>query len=150
MLINQGTTKCNRYQTLGRFPQLTSVQQVFPDPFPRASDITLLLGKASLPLLGCEGDGFGSAFLLPLQLPDGIRGIGSFKSTARKCQAFVNKFELGGEHVLLLDELAKGIVVLAIARDVGNEPELVGSDGGIAEFLEVCSPPNEHVMEPGG
>src|SRR5712672_930473 len=36
-------------------PQLTSVQRAFPNPFPRAGDITLLLDKASSPLLKGQG-----------------------------------------------------------------------------------------------
>ena len=122
---------------------------MFPDPFPRAGDITLPLGKASLPLLGCEGDRFGLAFLLPLQLTDGLRGIGSFESTTCEPQAFADEFELGGEHVLLLNELAKGVMILAVSGDIGDEPEVVGSDGGIAELLKVGSPSDEHVVEPG-
>ena len=35
--------------------KLTPVQRVFPNPFPRAGDITLLLGKVSLPLLKLGG-----------------------------------------------------------------------------------------------
>jgi len=44
MLINQGTEKHNKYQTLGRFPELTSVQRAFPNLFPRAGVIGKLRG----------------------------------------------------------------------------------------------------------
>jgi len=146
MLINQGTI----VQTLGQFPELTSVQWVFPDPFPRASDITLPLGKVSLPLLGRLGNQFGSAFLLPLQLSDGVWGVGGLKSATRESQAFTDKFELGREHVLLLEELTEGVMVLMVARDIGDEAKFVGGDDGVAELLEVRGLPNEHLVEPGG
>ena len=106
MLINQGTKKHDKYQTLGRFPLLTPVQRAFPDPFPRASDITPSLGKVSLPLLGGERHGFGLLVLLPLQLPNGVRSVGGLKTTLCEPEAFVNEFEFSSEHVLLLDELS--------------------------------------------
>src|SRR5712672_1975772 len=93
-------------QTLGQFPELTPVQRVFPDPFPGASDITPPLGKASLPLLRSKGDRFGSPILLPLQLSDDLGGIGGLKTTPREREALPDKLQLGGEHVLLLNELA--------------------------------------------
>src|SRR5712671_1024352 len=148
--VQMARSKTHKHDNITAGSKLTLVQRVFPDPFPRAGDITLLLGKASLPLLGGEGDGFSSAVLLPLQLSNGVWGIGGFELTVCKCQAFVDKFELGSEHVLLLNELVEGVVVLVIVRDVGDEPKLVGSDGGVAELLEVCSLPDEHMMEPGG
>jgi len=50
-------------------------------------------------------DSVGPSVLFPLQLTDKVRGVGGFKSTPRKSEAFVDKFELGREHVLLLNEL---------------------------------------------
>src|SRR5712675_110495 len=92
-------------QALGRFPELTSVQRVFPDPFPRAGDITPPLGKVSLPLLRGKGDGFGPPVLLPLQLSDGSGHIGGLETASRERETFPDELQLGSEHVLLLDEL---------------------------------------------
>ena len=39
-------------------------------------------------------------------------------------------------------------MVLAIARDIGNEAEVVGGDGGVLELLEVSGAPNEHMVVP--
>jgi len=50
---------------------------------------------------------------------------------------------------LLQDELAKGIVVLAITRDVGDDAQVVGLDCGIAELLESRCASDEHRVEPG-
>src|SRR5712672_624661 len=101
MSINQGTDQ-HKTQPLGWFPQLTLVQWALPNPFPRAGDITPPLGKVSLPLLWGEGYGFSPPILLPLQLPDDIGCVSSLETTPHESEAFSDKFEFGGEHVLLL------------------------------------------------
>jgi len=93
-------------QVLGRFPELTSVQWAFPNPFPRAGDITPPLGKASLPLLWGIGYRLSPLVLLPLQLSDDVSSIGGLESALRESEALLDEFEFGGEHLLLLDELA--------------------------------------------
>ena len=105
MSINQGTEKHDMRQTLGWFPLLTPVQRVFPDPFLRAGDITPSLGKVSLPLLRGVGYGLGPPILLPLQLSDGVCCISSLEAALHETEPFAKELELGGEHVLLLDEL---------------------------------------------
>jgi len=53
-----GTIETHKQDNIMAGSKLTPVQWAFPNPFLRASDITLLLGKASLPLLkwlGREG-----------------------------------------------------------------------------------------------
>jgi len=51
---------------------------------------------------------------------------------------------------LLLNELSQDVVVLAIAGDIGNDAEVVGGEGSVAELLEMSTTADEHVMEPGG
>ena len=129
--------------------KLTPVQWAFPDPFPRAGDITPPLDKASLPLLWSEGYGFSPSILLPLQLPDDACCIGSLETTLCESKAFLNELEFGGEHVLLLNELMQGVVVLTVAREVGDEAVVVGGDRGIPKLLEVGGMSDEHVVVPG-
>jgi len=57
-------------------------------------------------LLRGVGNGVWPSVLLPLQLPNDVRGVGGFESTPRETEAFADEFELGSEHVLLLEELA--------------------------------------------
>ena len=92
---------------------------------------------------------FGPPVLLPLQLSDDSRGVRGFKSTPRETKPFTNKLELGREHVLLLDELLQDVMVLTEARDVGDDAEVVGRVRGVAQFLEVSGPTDEHMVEPG-
>jgi len=61
-----------------------------------------------------------------------------------------NEFEFGGEHLLLLDELPQDVVVLAVARDIGDDAKVVGGEGSVAELFEAGTTTNEHVMEPRG
>jgi len=101
-------------------------------------------------LLRGVGNGFGPPVFLPLQLPHKVGGVSGFEATSREAQAFADEFELGGEHLLLLYELAQKVVVLAIPGDVGDDAEVVGVVGGVAELLEASGPPNEHAVKPGG
>jgi len=141
----------NKHQKWASSPKLTPVQQAFPNLFPRASDIILLLDKVSLPLLGGERKRLLNLLLLfPLQLSNDIRGIGGLELSACETEPFSNKVKLGGEHVLLLDELAEGIMVLVVVRDIGHNAQVVGFDGGIAKLLESGHASNEHGMEPRG
>jgi len=57
-------------------------------------------------LFGGVGNGVWPPVLLPLQLPNDVRGVGGFKSTPRETEAFADEFKFGRKHVLLLDELA--------------------------------------------
>jgi len=101
--------------------------------------------------LGSEGYcGVGSSVLLPLQLPDEVGRIGGLEPTSRETKTFPDQFELSGEHVLLLEELAQRVMVLAEAGDVGDDAEVVESVGGVAELLEVGGAADEHVVEPRG
>src|SRR5712672_4368980 len=50
-LMAQARKRTHKQQDIMTGSQLTPVQRAFPNPFPRAGDITLPLGKASLPLL---------------------------------------------------------------------------------------------------
>src|SRR5882672_7284460 len=98
-----------------------------------------------------EGDGcVGSSVFLPLQLSDEVGRIGGLEPTSRETKTFPDQFELSGEHVLLLEELAQHVVVLTEAGDVGDDAEVVESVGGVAELLEVGGTTDEHVMEPRG
>ena len=64
-----------------------------------------------------EGDGcVRSSILLPLQLSDEVGRIGGLEPTSRETKTFPDQFELSGEHVLLLEELAQHVVVLTEAR----------------------------------
>jgi len=135
---------------VGRFPELTPVQRAFPNPLLRASDITPPLGKVSLPLLRSEGYGFGPSVLLPLQLSNNICRVGGLEATLRESEAFLDELEFSGKHVLLLNELAQGVVVLTVAREVGDETIVVSGDRGILKLLKVGGMPDEHVMIPGG
>jgi len=57
--------------------------------------------------LRSEGDGgVGSSVLFPLQLPDEVGRIGGLEPTSCETKTFPDQFELSGEHVLLLEELA--------------------------------------------
>src|SRR5712671_5988514 len=104
-------------------------------------------------MAGLRGEGYcgvGSPVLLPLQLPNEAGRIGGLEPTSRETKAFPDQFELSGEHVLLLEELAQHIVVLAEAGDVGDDAEVVEGMGGVAELLEVGGAADEHVVEPRG
>jgi len=104
-----------------------------------------------VPGLWSEGYcGVGSSVLLPLQLPNEVGRIGGLEPTSRETKTFPDQFELSGEHVLLLEELAQHVVVLAEAGDVGDDAEVVESVGGVAELLEVGGTTDEHVVEPRG
>ena len=106
----------NTSQALGQFPELTLVQWAFPNLFPGAGDIIPLLDKASLPLLGGERKWLLDPLLLfPFELSDDIGGISGLEPSMCKAKSFTDEVELGREHILLLDELAKGIVVLMVA-----------------------------------
>src|SRR5712671_2019644 len=94
--------------------------------------------------------GVGPSVLLPLQLPDEVGRIGGLEPTSRETKTFPDQFEFSGEHVLLLEELAQHVVVLAEAGDIGDDAEVVKSVGGVAELLEVGGAADEHVMEPRG
>ena len=96
------------------------------------------------------GDGFGPAVFLPLQLPNDVRGVGGFKAAAREAKTLANEFELGGEHLLFLDELPQNVVVLAIAGDVGDDAEVVSGEGSVAKLFETGTTADEHVVEPRG
>jgi len=87
---------------------------------------------------------------LPLQLPDEIQGVAGFEAAVCEAKTFANEFELGGEHLLLLNELPQEVMVLAIARDVGDDTEVVSEEGSVAELFEMGTMPDEHVMEPRG
>src|SRR5882672_5984063 len=98
-----------------------------------------------------EGDGcVGSSVFLPLQLPDEVGRIGGLEPTSRETKTFPDQFELSGEHVLLLEELAQHVVVLAEAGDIGDDAEVVESVGGVTELLEVGGAADEHMVEPRG
>src|SRR6267154_990233 len=102
---------------------------------------------------GLRGEGYrgvGPPVLLPLQLPDEVGRIGGLEPTSRETKTFPDQFELSGEHVLLLEELAQHVVVLTEAGDVGDDAEVVEGVGGISELLEVGGPTDEHVVEPRG
>src|SRR5712671_6495004 len=104
-------------------------------------------------MAGLRGEGYcgvGSPVLLPLQLPDEAGRIGGLEPTSRETKTFPDQFELSGEHVLLLEELAQYVVVLAEAGDIGDDAEVVESVGGVAELLEVGGAADEHVVEPRG
>src|SRR5712671_4561277 len=104
-------------------------------------------------MAGLRGEGYcgvGSPVLLPLQLPDEAGRIGGLEPTSRETKTFPDQFELSGEHVLLLEELAQHIVVLTEAGDVGDDAEVVKGVGGVTELLEVGGPTDEHVVEPRG
>ena len=94
--------------------------------------------------------GVGPSVLLPLQLSDEVGRIGGLEPTSRETKTFPDQFELSGEHVLFLEELAQHVVVLAEAGDIGNDAEVVESVGGVAELLEVGGAADEHVVEPRG
>ena len=98
-------------------------------------------------LSGSVRDGLGASIFLPLQLPDEVRGVGGFKATAREAKTLANEFELGGEHLLLLNELAQKVMVLAVAGDVGDDAEVVRGQGGVAELLEAGATTDEHVVD---
>ena len=101
--------------------------------------------------LGSEGHRcVGSSVLLPLQLSNEVGRIGGLEPTSRETKTFPDQFELSGEHVLLLEELAQYVVVLAEAGDIGDNAEVVESMGGVAELLEVGGAADEHVVEPRG
>src|SRR5712672_4112728 len=51
MAQQHGTNETHNQSNIMAGSKLTPVQWAFPNPFPRAGDITLLLGKVSLPLL---------------------------------------------------------------------------------------------------
>jgi len=93
--------------------------------------------------------GVGPSVLLPLQLSDETGRIGGLEPTSRETKTFPDQFELSSEHVLLLEELAQHVVVLAEAGDIGDDAEVVESVGGVAELLEVGGTADEHVVEPG-
>jgi len=78
--------------------------------------------------------------LFPLQLADNVGGIGRLEPSVCEAEPLSNEVELGGEHVLLLDELTKGIVVLAVTRDVSDDAQVVGFDCGIAKLLKLGRP----------
>src|SRR5712671_3473193 len=102
-------------------------------------------------MTGFQGEGYGgvgSSVFLPLKLSDEIGRIGGLEPTSRETKTFPDQFELSGEHVLLLKELAQRVVVLAEAGDIGDDAEVVESVGGVAEFLEVGGTADEHVVEP--
>src|SRR5712671_952937 len=104
-------------------------------------------------MTGFQGEGYGgvgSSVLLPLQLSDEVGRIGGLEPTSRETKTFPDQFELSGEHVLLLKELAQHVVVLTEAGDIGDDAEVVESVGGVAELLEVGGTSDEHVMEPRG
>src|SRR5712671_5425901 len=104
-------------------------------------------------MTGFQGEGYGgvgSSVLLPLQLSNEVGRIGGLEPTSRETKTFSDQFELGGEHVLLLEELAQHVVVLTEAGDVGDDSEVVESVGGVAELLEVGGAADEHVVEPRG
>ena len=108
-------------------------------------------GEATMPgLRGERYGGVGPSVFLPLQLSDEVGRIGGLEPTSRETKTFPDQFELSGEHVLLLEELAQHVVVLAEAGDVGDDAEVVEGVSGVAELFEVRGPPNEHVMEPRG
>jgi len=71
-------------------------------------------------LLRSVGDGIGPPVFFPLQLSNKVRGVRSFESSPREAEAFANEFELGGEHVLLLQELTQDVVVLPKPGNVGG------------------------------
>ena len=95
----------------------------------------------SLPLLGSKGERLlNLPLLFPLQLADNVGGIGRLEPSVCEAEPLSNEVELGGEHVLLLDELTKGIVVLAVTRDVSDDAQVVGFDCGIAKLLKLGRP----------
>jgi len=94
--------------------------------------------------------GVGPPVLLPLQLPHEVGGVSGFEAASRESQAFADEFELGGEHLLLLNELAQKVMVLAVAGDVGDDAEVVSGVRGVTELFEVGGSADEHVVEPGG
>src|SRR5712671_4374431 len=101
--------------------------------------------------LGREGyRDVGPSVFLPLQLSNEVGRIGGLEPTSRETKTFPDQFELSGEHVLLLEELAQHVVVLAKAGDIGNDAEVVESVGGVTELFEVGGTTDEHVMEPRG
>jgi len=51
MAQQHSTNETRNQSNITAGSKLTLVQWVFPNPFPRAGDITLPLGKVSLPLL---------------------------------------------------------------------------------------------------
>jgi len=110
-------------------------------------------GRGEATVSDLRGEGYGgvrSSVLLPLQLSNEVGRIGGLEPTSRETKAFPDQFELSGEHVLLLKELAQHVVVLAEAGDVGDDAEVVESVGGVAELLKVGGTTDEHVVEPRG
>src|SRR5712671_7751809 len=104
-------------------------------------------------MTGLRGEGYcgvGPSVLLPLQLSDKVGRIGGLEPTSRETKTFPDQFELSGEHVLFLEELAQHVVVLAEAGDIGNDAEVVESVRGVTELFEVGGAPDEHVVEPRG
>src|SRR5882757_10560484 len=101
-------------------------------------------------LRGERYGGVGPSVLLPLQLSDEVGRIGGLEPTSRETKAFPDQFELSGEHVLLLEELAQHVVVLAEAGDIGDDAEVVEGVGGVAKLLEVGGATDEHMVEPRG
>src|SRR5712671_914883 len=99
--------------------------------------------------LGREGyRDVGPSVFLPLQLSNEVGRIGGLEPTSRETKTFPDQFELSGEHVLLLEELAQHVVVLPEAGDVGDDAEVVEGVGGVAELLEVGGTADEHMVEP--
>jgi len=83
-------------------------------------------------------------------LSNEVGRIGGLEPTSRETKTFPDQFELGGEHVLFLEELAQHVVVLAEAGDIGDDAEVVEGVGGVTELLEVGGAADEHVVEPRG
>ena len=87
--------------------------------------------------------------LLPLQLADDVGSVSRLEPSTREAKPLSNKVKLSREHLLLLDELAKGVMVLAIVGDICDDAQIVGLDCGIAKLFKSGCTPDEHGVEPG-
>src|SRR5712672_4401779 len=132
--VTDRTSERNIDQTLGRFPELTPVHRVFPDPIPGAGDITLHSEWTSSSTASirsrANGEVTSDGEATVLAMTDGLEtseasmSVGSAEADATGLLKGFGKFSFGAEGVDGGVEFAKLVFALSEACDVGCEPPI--------------------------
>src|SRR5712671_5740386 len=119
---------------LGRFPELTPVHRVQPNPIPGAGDITPHSEWTSLSMASIRGQANGEVATngeaTVLAVTDGLESgkasvsVGGSKTDATGVLKGLGKVGFGTERVDGGVELAKLVFALAEAHNVGSEPPI--------------------------
>src|SRR5882757_4247817 len=116
---------------MGRFPELTSVQWAFPNPFPSAGDITLrsdwTSSSSASSIGGTNGEVAtqGEAAVLPMtsgfEASEAFMGISGGQAVTAVVEEGFGELCLCAKGVYGGVEVSNLVLVFAVASDVGSE-----------------------------